>query len=512
MVKKLDRRTVLKGAGGAVVGLPVLECMLNTHGEALAQTNAGLPKRYAIVFAGQSLGGDNFPKDRQRVNGQTITQSGHFIAPAEEGAGYTLTTPLLPLAGLEEDYSVVSNLYIPYSRSSTEPDQVPAAGAFRDFHGGASSPLLSGVRSTAANFRAEGPSSDQLVAGLQAGVPGRVGSLVYRAQPSWYLSGSSYSGRQYISYRAARDPITAQTSPQIAFGALFNGFTPSGADEQARHDFRQRMRTSVLDLISDKRERVLGRVSSADRVRLERHFDEIRALELRIQALPPVASGTCQVPTDPGTDPAIGGDNAGSGSDTIATNTGYSGETERARAFADLIHMAFVCDLTNVATLQITTFQSHMNVYPVTEALGLPIRADLHEVGHNGDADNRGQQLVSTVLRWHMLSYAHLLNRLRDTPEGAGNLLDNSAIIFMPEGGHGPQLNDGGVTDNQTHSTENMCLLVAGRAGGLQPGRHIRTQQAHPGSVLLSAMQAVGYTGNSFGEVGVGLPELFDGG
>jgi hypothetical protein len=54
-----------------------------------------------------------------------------------------------------------------------------------------------------------------------------------------------------------------------------------------------------------------------------------------------------------------------------------------------------------------------------------------------------------------------------------------------------------------------MCLLLGGRAGGLQPGRHIRTQQAHPGSVLLSAMQAVGYDGNTFGEVNAPLPALF---
>ena len=32
--------------------------------------------------------------------------------------------------------------------------------------------------------------------------------------------------------------------------------------------------------------------------------------------------------------------------------------------------MAFVCDITRVATLQITVFQSHMNVYPISDALG----------------------------------------------------------------------------------------------------------------------------------------------
>ena len=53
----------------------------------------------------------------------------------------------------------------------------------------------------------------------------------------------------------------------------------------------------------------------------------------------------------------------------------------------DLIHMAFVCDLTRAATLQITTVQAHMNVYAIASyfdspiALTRPLRADLHEVG-----------------------------------------------------------------------------------------------------------------------------------
>ena len=33
--------------------------------------------------------------------------------------------------------------------------------------------------------------------------------------------------------------------------------------------------------------------------------DEIRALESRIQDLPPAAEGVCQVPVDPGADPAL---------------------------------------------------------------------------------------------------------------------------------------------------------------------------------------------------------------
>jgi hypothetical protein len=63
MTFSLRRRTVLVGLGGAVVGLPLLECMLDRRGTARAQS-ATIPPRYAIVFAGQSLGGDGWERDR----------------------------------------------------------------------------------------------------------------------------------------------------------------------------------------------------------------------------------------------------------------------------------------------------------------------------------------------------------------------------------------------------------------------------------------------------------------
>jgi hypothetical protein len=418
-----------------------------------------------------------------------------------------MTTPLEPLALLRNDFSIVSGMNIPFSRTSEEVSAIPAGGAFRDFHGGGSGPLLCATRSESASFTCRSITSDQVVANLNAGQT-TIPSLVLRAQPSWYLSGSSFAGRQYISYGEGGERIEAQTSPQIAFSSIFGGFTPSDEAERARFDFNQRARQSVLDLVTAKRERLLARVGAVDRIRLERHFDELRALELRIAALPPTAGGTCQLPQEPAADPAIGGDNAGSGSDTIATNTGYSDEATRARALADLIHMAFVCDLTRAATLQITSFQSHMNVYPITEPLGTPIRADLHECGHNGDQNNRGQIAVSLCLQWHVSIYAYLLDKLKATPEGAGSVLDQCAVVFMPEGGHGVQLNDA-TSMWQTHSVEDMVLLVAGRAGGLAPGRHIATGGAHPGQCLIGAMRGAGYTGDTFGEVNGGLTELF---
>jgi hypothetical protein len=256
-------------------------------------------------------------------------------------------------------------------------------------------------------------------------------------------------------------------------------------------------------------------------VRLERHFDELRALEQRIQAIPPPTTGTCQALADPGPPPADGDDNNGTGFDPndpnnqIGFNSGYSGEDERARVMCDLIHMAFVCDLTRAATLQITAFQSHMNVRRLVGALassiggdGLEIRADLHENGHNGDPDNKGQLQVGLMLMWHVQHDAYLLNKLKSTPEGDGNVLDNSCIVFMPEAGHGTQLNDGS-SPFATHSVEDMILMVGGRAGGMVPGRHLPTNGVHPAQVLLAAMQSVGVAQDSFGEVSGAFSDLF---
>lgn len=94
---RLSRRTMLRGLGGVAIGLPTLECMLNASGAAYAQSGAALPKRYALLFAGQSIGGDGWERDKHMVAGRRFTEAGHFIAPASAGASWEMTTPLTPL-------------------------------------------------------------------------------------------------------------------------------------------------------------------------------------------------------------------------------------------------------------------------------------------------------------------------------------------------------------------------------------------------------------------------------
>src|SRR5262249_35733385 len=107
---------------------------------------------------------------------------------------------------------------------------------------------------------------------------------------------------------------------------------------------------------------------------------------------------------------------------------------------------------------------------------------------------------------WHMKHFAYLVGKLRDTPEGAGKLIDNTVALFLHEGGHGLDTATG--NKNSTHSTENMACLIAGRAGGLQPGKHVAATGKHPANVVVSAMKAVGLA-EKLGEVSGAIPELF---
>lgn len=480
---RLDRRSFLTGLGGTAIALPVLECMLDSHGEAFAQDDGPTPTRYIICFGGHSMGAD-----RDSVH--------DLFVPDNVGPDYDLKLALEPLSerGVQDHVSVVSGLEIDWARRNG--GMSPAGGRHDDFHLASLSPLLSGVRSVSGGRAVRGITSDQVVADAIAGDTIQP-SLVYRVQASWYLDVSAPYGRDLISYRAEREPIEATVSPRQAFDSLFQGFVPPDPMDRERAAFMLRARKSVLDLVSASYERVLPRLSAFDRARLDQHLTQIRALEQRVDSIPPVQEGVCRSPDDPMMDPAIGGEQPSAGGDGFDVNAGYSDEDLRADVFGELIHMAMACDISRVASLQYTMAQSHMNVFPL---IGVPY--DLHEVGHATGST----EAVSQGIRWHVDRWAGMVERFANTPEGAGTMLDNTVIIYLSEGGHGyDPLDDKG---DSTHSTERMAMLVAGHAGGLTGGLHVATDAAHPAQVLTTCMRAAGADVDGFGEVTGTVPGL----
>ena len=93
---KIDRRTVLRGllGGTAVtVGLPVLECFLNTNGSAYAATGNALPPCFGTWFWGLGLTPNRWK-------------------PATTGVGYTLPEHLAGLEPIKQKINLFSGMQV----------------------------------------------------------------------------------------------------------------------------------------------------------------------------------------------------------------------------------------------------------------------------------------------------------------------------------------------------------------------------------------------------------------
>ncbi|HKP61062.1 MAG TPA: DUF1552 domain-containing protein [Polyangiales bacterium] len=470
----LHRRAVLRGFAGTAVALPLLELMLESPARAQQQP----PRRYLVTFGGLSVGNPQ------------------LIVPNTVGRSYDVKRALAPLSSVQNEVSVVSELRLPASG---------AGGWTGRWHSSSVGPLISGMRAsgTAAPGNplghgdpvAKGVTSDQVVADAIAGTT-RFRSLELRAQPEVYRENDGTFG--IISYRrdAATGKLQAnepQASPRLAFDSLFTGFSTGNPDDSAQRRALLERDKSILDLVRDRTQSLLARLGSADRRRVERHFDEIRDLERRITEIPAVATTAgCKVIADPGQDEAVRKVQKGNVEGDIPRYLGYANEEKRAQVMSDLLHMAFTCDLTRSATLAYTFAQCFID----TKALLGIQQTDVHELGHGAGSD----QDKADAFAWHIKHFAYLVAKLRDTPEGAGNVLDNTVMVFMPEGGW---------DDGEPHSGENMVALIAGKAGGLKPGKHIKATGKHPVQVLISAMNAAGVATQTLGEITGPLPELF---
>lgn len=476
--RHLSRRTILTGLGGIGLALPVLEIMLDRHGEALADTGEALSRRLVVAFNGQSLGADGDSEHNRYV-------------PDTAGMGYDLKDATDPLGvhGVRDEISIVSGLRIPYNTGNG----IPEGGWDRAFHEEARRPLLCGVRNTES-----GPSADQILAAA-VGDQTRFASLQYLVQASPYMTSSQPYGRDILSYAGELYdalPIVPESSPRAAWQSLFTGFVPpdGSAAEQAAAELARRK--SVIDLVEGRIDRLMGSLGTADKRRMQDHLDQVRDLERLLDEVPDVTAA-CELLPDPGEDPPIGQAQASAGGNDYDTDKSWSNETLRAKVFADLIHMAFVCDLTRSVSLMYTLFQSYLNIHPITG-----IAYDQHELGHS----SHGTAAVSQVIAWHVDQFAYLVSKLRDTPEGAGTLLDSCALVLLHEGGHG--FDPGAQASDSSHSTENMACMIAGGAGGLVSGQHVVATDRHPVHVLNSALRAVGIE-HDLGQVVGTIPALF---
>lgn len=356
--------------------------------------------------------------------------------------GWTPSDELAPLAALVPFVSVVSGCEV---KTATHPHHsgMTAVMTGQRYH------QLGTTRDTiVTTFAAQ--SVDQLAADWMAGLaPFRsleLGVTRFRGTDE----GSTF---EHLSHNGPNSPNPAEYEPSRLYDRLFG----LPADPQ-----RDLVRQSVLDSVQGQVRLLERRVGAADRVRLEQHLESVRALELRLGA----SAGACTFSDRPGSFP---------------DRDGREQITERNAAMSELLTLALACDLSRVFSVLFSTAGSGAVFWEVGATEGL------HGTCHT---EALPQPIVHAATTQTMGYLAHLLQRLADTPEGTGSVLDRCSILCTTE-----------LTDGYTHSNADFPLLIAGKGGGrLRGGVHYRSPSAQSVSdAVLTALRGAGVDLPSFG-------------
>src|SRR5262244_497925 len=230
--KHLPRRTFLKGVGAAVA-LPILDAM----SPALA-ANTKAPVRLAFVYVPNGI-----------VNIDWWTPKG-------EGKDFEFSRILKPLESLRDDIFVLTGL---------DDHNGNALGDGPGDHGRAGASFLSGVhchKTAGADIRA-GVSADQVAAQLVGGKT-RLPSLELGLEDMRTVgncdSGYSCAYTNSISWRAAASPMPPENHPRLVFERLFG--TEDWSLDAATRARRNLYRTSILDMVRDDTQRVMGNLGA----------------------------------------------------------------------------------------------------------------------------------------------------------------------------------------------------------------------------------------------------------
>jgi hypothetical protein len=121
-----------------------------------------------------------------------------------------------------------------------------------------------------------------------------------------------------------------------------------------------------------------------------------------------------------------------------------------------------------------------------------------HPASHHQNDPARLENLTK-INTYHVGLLAHFLEKLRSTPDGDGNLLDHSLILY-----------GSGMSNSNVHNHSPLPVLVAGGAAGkMKGGRHLKYPENTPMSnLLLSILDKAGVPQQSVGDSTGPLTEL----
>jgi hypothetical protein len=276
---KINRRLVLRGAGGLMLGLPLLEAFMPRR--AAAQDAVRSPfviivvNDNGVVQAGVTLDGNGEPEKYWPTALGPLTKESLLADKATRTMG--------ELSDYADRLLVVRGVNLPYSSTGCS-------------HSAADAQLLTAAKmsGSSTNCLSTGLSVDTAIAKAK-NPPGRDPLVLHGGMFS--PGGTGFDIPGYVSYVAPNQPRAYIDSPLKAYQTITGvvGTTAGGNDADALAKQQRAARSkSINDLLRPQIQALLGRtdLSVSDRTRLDQHLTAIRDIEGTI------ATTTFTVPDD----------------------------------------------------------------------------------------------------------------------------------------------------------------------------------------------------------------------
>ena len=126
----------------------------------------------------------------------------------------------------------------------------------------------------------------------------------------------------------------------------------------------------------------------------------------------------------------------------------------------DLQALAFMTDMTRVSAFKMSR-DVNQRVYPESG-----VKTPFHSCSHHGENPARIAEFAK-INHYHVSLVPYFLEKLKNTPDGDGNLLDHSMVLYGSPMG-----------DSNVHNHKRLPILLAGKANGALKGNlHIKPRR-----------------------------------
>jgi len=414
----MNRRMVIRGAGGLMLGLPLLETFMPR--EASAQTATRSPfvlivvGDNGVVQAGVSLSVSAEPEKFWPTATGALTQASMTADKATRSTG--------ELAAYADKLLIVKGINLPYSSTGCS-------------HSAADAQILTAAKITSGstNCKAMGISVDTAIAKAK-NPPGRDPLVMHAGMFS--PGGTGFDIPGYVSYITPQQARVYIDSPYKAYqqiiGAVGNGTTVTSADQQAQM-LRASRSKSINDILRPQLQALLNRsdLSASDHARLDQHLTAIRDIEVKI------STTTYSVP-----------DADVSTMKTIDPKPYDQSTRDTAvKLFMELMAFSAAADYSRVAVLKIgDRIDDHVYTYNGQSA-------KFHDVSHRQVAN--AIDFHHYIDRMMLNYYKYLLDTVSQYSTPTGPLFDQGVTIYTNQCATG------------AHSFSNIPWIQAGTAGGI---------------------------------------------